>query len=473
MTRTQWWLMLGCFVFLYGHAKAVAGEALVPPPQGPAPQLPTTAATPESQVPQLPAVPSIQVAQGANEKPQPGTGEKPQPPQSQDSQRQSQNQQPERSRSTDESNTSVSDTSQVSAGFSPQMIGDLPGLFGLRIIVVPTVQTIISVTNVTQTTTVLVPNPNPDLPPIPVRVTTTTPVTTTTQVPVNVLETIRVALASGGAFKIAENESPRPDDRVFLTYHFYDNITGPSSVFGTSHSSTQITTDALGNPVVTSTLFPAAAPPQSDLHREILGFEKTFLDKDASIGMRLPYFQQVDGSFGEQDIGDLSIIFKYAFINDKPCGNVLSGGLVVTVPTGPDVLTVAGNIHPVLLQPFVGYLWNFQSFYLQGFNSVVLPTDERDVTLLFNDFAVGYWLYRGGKDRFLVSVAPTLEAHLTTPLNHRSQFDPIVVPDLLVLTAGVHFGFCNRSSLTLGAATPVTGPRVYDIEAMAQFNWRF
>jgi hypothetical protein len=29
-----------------------------------------------------------------------------------------------------------------------------------------------------------------------------------------------------GAFKIAENESPQPQDRVFLNYNYYNDATG-------------------------------------------------------------------------------------------------------------------------------------------------------------------------------------------------------------------------------------------------------
>jgi hypothetical protein len=371
-----------------------------------------------------------------------------------------------------DSNQSPSDTSEASAGFNPQIMGDLPGLFGLRTIFVPSVQTITSIQNITQQTTVFIRNPDTGQL-IPVVVTTTRQVPVTIQVPVTTLETVRVLVASAGAFKIAENESPIPVDRVFLTYNFYDNVTGPAGPFSFPRTTTQTSIDAAGNPVVASTLFPGVAPPALDLHREVLGFEKTFLDQNASFGMRLPFFQQGDGSFGENDIGDLSLIFKYAFYYDKACGNVLSTGLVLTVPTGPDILTVDGNIHSVLFQPFIGYYWNLDRFYVQGFSSVTVPTDERDVTLLFNDIAVGYWLYRCPRGQVVTGIAPTLEMHVTTPLNHRGEFDPIVVPDLAVLTAGLHFGFSNHSSLTVGVATPLTGPRPYDVEAMAQLNWRF
>src|SRR5207247_1099521 len=99
---------------------------------------------------------------------------------------------------------------------------------------------------------------------------------------------VRVPVASQGAFKICENESPRPTDRVFFTYNFYSDATGAPSGLGVPR------TDTVTNPngTVTSTPVPAVTI-KLDAHREIFGFEKTFLDGNASIGMRAPLVQQV------------------------------------------------------------------------------------------------------------------------------------------------------------------------------------
>src|SRR5205823_2792588 len=79
---------------------------------------------------------------------------------------------------------------------------------------------------------------------------------------------IGLPIMSRGAFKIAENESAAPQDRVFVTYNFYDNLNG--SLRGPDQ-------------------------PRVDLHRETFGFEKSFLDGNASFGMRLPYLQVTGG----------------------------------------------------------------------------------------------------------------------------------------------------------------------------------
>jgi hypothetical protein len=242
-----------------------------------------------------------------------------------------------------------------------------------------------------------------------------------------------------GSFKIAENASPRPQDRVFASYNYYNNVI-----------------DVL------------------DVHRETIGFEKTFLDGNASVEMRLPFIQnRAPGGQTESEIADLSVIFKYAFINTPD--TVLSAGLAVTAPTGPipTVLifrnTDIERVHPWLLQPFVGYYKEVNDFYLHGFTSVMVPTDSHDGTLLFNDLGVGYWLYRGGAG-LVTGIAPTFEAHVTTPLSNRGI---IGFADSVDLTAGAYFLLGDRLCLGAAVGAPVTGPRLFDFEALFNLNWRF
>src|SRR5262249_29169835 len=160
------------------------------------------------------------------------------------------------------------------------------------------------------------------------------------------------------------------------------------------------------------------------------------------------------------DFGDMTFLFKYAFLNDRQTGDTLSAGLAVTAPTGPGLSTFQGDLNTVILQPFVGGFWGANRFYVQGFSSLAVPPRARDVTLLFNDVGVGYAVYRGDQSSLLSGVIPTVEAHVTTPLNNRGDSALVRVPDLVVLTAGSHFDLFRSARLTLGVATPVTGPRV-------------
>jgi hypothetical protein len=368
-----------------------------------------------------------------------------------------------------------SPSGETPTGSNPRMIGDFPAYFGLSVkFITPPSSSALTSSSSSSSSSSLSP------------------------------AFFRTPIVSAGAFKVAENESPQPQDRVFVTYNFFSSIQAPE-VRATQTipavPAQTITTPAVtvpGPPGLPAIVIPGTSvtipgtpaqvvpvltvpAPVLDVHREVFGFEKTFLDGYVSVGLRMPV-QQIDGDDdnSREGFGDLSILLKCVLLGDPRSDRLVSAGLMVTAPTGPSAhLTSLDNpdadivIHPTLLQPFTGYLWGDGDFYLHGFLSVVVPTDARDVTLLFNDVGVGYWMYRSSEDRLLTSVVPTLEAHVTTPLNHRSATDLITVPDIVALTGGVHLGLGEQSMLTLGVATPVTGPRPFDVEAIVQFNWRF
>ena len=46
-------------------------------------------------------------------------------------------------------------------------------------------------------------------------------------------------------------------------------------------------------------------------------------------------------------------------------------------------------------------------------------------------------------------------------------------PDWVELTMGTTFELFRRSTLAVGIVTPVTGPKPYDLEVLAQLNLRF
>jgi hypothetical protein len=245
----------------------------------------------------------------------------------------------------------------------------------------------------------------------------------------------RVPVTGYGAFKISDNESVRPTDRVFASYNYFD-------------------VDGLhGN--------------SSSVHREVVGFEKTFFDGRASFEMRAPYTETGESLGGASDFGALSLILKYAAYDNRDTGDVISAGLVVTAPTGPDIPVALGsNINPTLLQPYVGYAFNVGRVYLHGFSEVILPTDSTLPSFIANDVGVGYRLES-------LPVIPTFEVHVNNGLNHQGSLGtPLGFADSVILTGGVHTLF-GRSDLTLAVATPVAGPRLYSVEAIAQFNWRY
>jgi len=363
---------------------------------------------------------------------------------------------------------------QFPTGFNPNMLGDFGVFFAQRTF------TVTGTKSTTQTVTIFddtVKSPGNNKKGIIAQriVTTTTPFTQQ--------RTVLVPYASSAAaFKIAENESPRPVDRVFFLGNHFGAIRSPESAGNQALSNVQNTTSitpggGLLTTVNTNTItnIPGAPRVNANLYREVFGFEKTFLDGFASIELRVPILQQTGNfnGFSTQNAGDLTIIGKYAFLLDNETGNVFSAGLALTVPTGPGLDMADGYLHSTLIQPWFGYIWNADRFFVNAFHSIVIPTDSRDVTLLFNDVGINFWLYRGTPDRMLTFVVPMIECHVTTPLNHRSLDAPIYVPDTVVMTTGLHLGLFRNTTLSFGVATPVTGPRIFNVESFALLNWRF
>ena len=141
------------------------------------------------------------------------------------------------------------------AAFLPGMFGDLAGYSTTRIILIPQIDS--------------------------------APTQLLVRVPVG---------GSAGGFKISDHESPRPTDRVYYAYNFYDGVNRDLQPY-----------------------IPFF------VHRHTMAFEKTFLGGDASIGLRVP-FVNITGlaPFEHNGVSDLSIVLKYAAINNPQTGNVVS-----------------------------------------------------------------------------------------------------------------------------------------------------
>jgi len=267
-------------------------------------------------------------------------------------------------------------------------------------------------------------------------------------------------------FKIAENQSPAPQDRVFFSFHDFTDLNGP--------------------------LNRRFEAPVNNLraYRYIFGFEKTFDGGRGSFGVRLPLNtltanSALTGNFAKlagtsTSLGDLGLFTKYVLKADPRTGSLLSVGLQLTLPTGPNQFAGARYItglNDTLIEPFLGYLLIRDRFYLQGFSSVSTPSSIRDVTMIYNDIGVGYFLFRSeAPNPFFTSVAPTVEAHVNTPLTHRDVYnanDIAGTPTVVDLTYGLNVGIKGRSNLTFGVVTPVTGPRPFNTEYLLLFNAYF
>jgi hypothetical protein len=262
--------------------------------------------------------------------------------------------------------------------------------------------------------------------------------------------------------KVAEGASPRPIDRVFLDFNYYDN---------------------LGRQNLTAPLH------EVDLYRYVFGFEKTFLDGKASVEVRVPFFtldaqatsDAPGASFTSTYLGNISAIGKYVVWENKETGSLISAGAILTVPTAATQRVDLGPSTMAFVAPFVGYILSSGDFYLQGFSSIIFPVARPQSIVLFNDIGVGYFAYRDASGTGLIrSVAPTFEVHVMTPLRQPNGladefgiFDTERLPDIVDLTFGATIEFSKRTTLGLGVCTPVTGPKPFDVEAIAQLNVQF
>ncbi len=268
------------------------------------------------------------------------------------------------------------------------------------------------------------------------------------------------------AFKISDNQSPMPQDRVYFTFNYFSNL---NSVLDRRFQSSVDELRAF---------------------RYIFGFEKTFNEGQSSLGIQLPLDNltaesAISGNFAKQggsstSLNNLTIFAKSILKINRETGSLISAGLAVTPATGPDTFAGANYVNGVndtTVQPFIGYLWRRDRFFLHGFVALDVPTSVRDVTMAYNDLGIGYYLYRNPEPSgFLTALVPTFEVHVNDPLTHRDYNNPLDLtgtPDIVNLTYGLNALIGERSLFTFGVVTPVTGPRPFDYEIVVLFNFRF
>jgi hypothetical protein len=254
---------------------------------------------------------------------------------------------------------------------------------------------------------------------------------------------------------MADNQSPRPQDRVFFAFNYFDDLKQS----------------------------PSSGLRDVQVYREFFGLEKTFFDQRASVGLRMPLNSitaegTMPGRGGSSTaVGDLTVFLKAILCQNPQSGSLFSAGLAVTTPNSPSGFAgapFARSIPTTSIQPFVGYIANFGDWFVQGFTGTNVPTDGRVVTMLYNDFGAGYFLYRAADSNALIAaIVPTLEVHVNTPLNHRVShaFGAAPgTPDVVDLTFGASIALGRRAILSAGVVDPVTGPRPYALEAVVLLN---
>jgi hypothetical protein len=303
---------------------------------------------------------------------------------------------------------------------------------------------------------------------------------------VHQFEADAVSSPSGGfgRFKMADDTSPLPQDRVFTD----------SSYFGGALSA-----DATGGYPGTTRL---------GIYGFEAGFEKTFLSGGASVEVRGPFcdVQTVGSNFC-----DLGIAVKGLLVNR--CDLAICAGMSMNVPTAPNVVnskleggseTVVIENQSVHLLPFVGALWMPSCrFFMQGYVQVDADASGNEVmagftgfpplksvgrlydqTFLYVDVGAGYWLRRGDCSRLISGVACMGEIHVNQSCGSGGLISDGTIPSAPALpvndsfvdfTAGVHLDVGQNGNMTIGYVAPLTGgpDRLFNNEFRAFYNYRF
>lgn len=273
--------------------------------------------------------------------------------------------------------------------------------------------------------------------------------------------------------KIGEGESPRPVSRMFYNFNYYNNLAN------------------------TSIVAPAERVRSVDLYRNLFGFEQALFNNSVSFGVRVPFntldAQGVDSSVGPGGIlpgtlgyttthfGNVSAIAKALLWEDRASGSIISGGLTLSLPTASSSKINPGMSNMTFVQPYVGYIAQRGDFFVHGFSSITAALISAQSIVMFNDIGVGYYAYRNtSRNSLLTAIVPTLELHVFTPLKQAASIQNILgdtnnprLNDIVNVTLGNTFEFSNRTTLGIGVATPLTGPQPFDVEAIAQLNYRY
>lgn len=285
-----------------------------------------------------------------------------------------------------------------------------------------------------------------------------------------------VPLAGGDRrFKIAENVSPVPQDRVFFNYNHFENSLRDSN------------------------------DQNQSLDRFTFGFEKTFWRGHASLEARLPFASALNSTqtFGDLDtqsteLGNLAAALKVKLFSSCKC--TISGGTAITIPTGDDfdlfnanTLELRVKNDSVHLAPFLGYLNQIScDTFFQGFVQADFDLGGNDVYtsggfqgviqdqhLLFIDASLGHWICRNCDPcARLNGVAAIAELHYTTTMNDTDSVASVTNPfnrlDILNASGALNFQL-GRTSLRVGAAAPLTDneEKLFDAEVIFQLNRNF
>ncbi|MFN7733227.1 MAG: hypothetical protein ACK5OB_15130 [Pirellula sp.] len=300
-------------------------------------------------------------------------------------------------------------------------------------------------------------------------------------------------LGGGGSFNVSENNTALPTDRAYFVYNGFFSAASNTTGFGPT------------GPIQQSV----------DLHRYLIGLEKTFLDGNVSLDVRMPFFNGIDfQGFGlaseNGNIGNLTMYMKGLLYSDD--ASAWATGLGIGLPTGSDVSTSTTFLsnnetmtvrnESVTLMPFVAStITPNDRWFIQSFGQILFAASGDTVinagqfagvynqqNLLQADMGVGRWLWKDATRPYFSGLAGVMELHYTSTIQNT---DVVEMPpgsilggevsnsanrvDILNLTSGIHTQLGPMSALRVGAVVPLkqAPDRVFDSEIQVSFNRKF
>ena len=264
--------------------------------------------------------------------------------------------------------------------------------------------------------------------------------------------------------KWAEFTSPLPTDRVFFTYHHYNN--GLRDFFFQ----------------------------RGDADLFTVGFEKTFCRGLVSIEKRIGFLggglnsTQLFGDTFGGELGNMATSVKGLLWYDNYYA--VSSGLTMIWPTGddgvvPDVMTIRNE--SVHLMPFMALLYRPNAVWFHQVNvqfdfdatgdTVIGAFGDRDViqnqTFMYVDYSIGRWLCRNpiGCVR---QVAALTELHYSTNLTDADVGNQGLFANVdfnvLNISGGLHLRLSQATDLRVAGGAPLRtdGDRAFDSEIVVQ-----
>jgi hypothetical protein len=266
-----------------------------------------------------------------------------------------------------------------------------------------------------------------------------------------------------GRFKLSEQNSPLPRDRIFFDYSFFNNA------------------------------YVAASP--RDVQRFAPGFEKTFFDRLCSVEIRVPMgislnSTQIDGSIdaNKAEMGNLGIGLKGLLFNR---GNLqIAAGLGVQTPTANNNILLRSNgseairvvNQQVRILPYLASLQTRGDWMWQNWISIDAAANGNDVyfngqkagvlqeqNYIYVDSSLSRWMNRDFKKG--TGWALTGEVHYNGTLGTADSFSsngfvagtPGFQANIVNLTFGSTYVY-GKTTFTTAYGTPITQDRGFDGE---------